>query len=131
MMQLPPGMTAVQSRIVSATAEEMLSRAIAATLESAPEQRARLFRDLTALIATIVALNPGMREWTVQVFPGTDGSTVFRGGIGHSLVVDPGGRLWRARTYEDFHTNFLITPETCEIESMEPDYTRMREYVPR
>ncbi|HEV7508752.1 MAG TPA: hypothetical protein VGS07_27985 [Thermoanaerobaculia bacterium] len=37
--------------------------------------------------------------------PGTDGSTVFRGGIGHS--------------------------DSCQIESLTPLYGQMREYLPR
>lgn len=130
-LQLPSGLGAFQSRIVAPTAVEMLSKAIAQTLSSAPEERARVFEQLTTAIAEIVALNPTLHPWTVAVHRGTDGSTVFRGGIGHSLVIDPQGRLWRARTYEDFQTTYVITLNTCEIDTMTPDYTQMREYLPR
>ncbi|MEO8035034.1 MAG: hypothetical protein ABI837_11435 [Acidobacteriota bacterium] len=130
-IQLPPGLGAFQSRIVAPTAEEMLSKAIAQTLSAVPGERASLFERLTKAIADIVALNPAMRAWTVAVHRGTDGSTVFRGGIGHSLVIDPQGRLWRARTYEDFQTTYVITLNTCEIDTMTPNFTQLREYLPR
>jgi hypothetical protein len=45
--------------------------------------------------------HPAERPWTCTIYTGTDGSRIFRGGIGHSLVIDPDGRLWRARSYED------------------------------
>ena len=69
--------------------------------------------------------------WTCTVYRGTDGSHVFRGGVGHSLVIDPAGRLWRARSYEDFLTTYDITPSTCTIATLTPLYGQMREYLPR
>jgi hypothetical protein len=112
--------------------EQMLSRAIARTLQAAPQDRADLFERLTREIVAIVsASDSGMRPWTCDVYPGTDASRVFRGGIGHSLVIDPQGRMWRARTYEDFETTYTITSASCEIASMKPNYTQMREYLPR
>jgi len=78
-----------------------------------------------------MAAHPGERPWTCRVYRGTDGSTIFRGGIGHSLVVDPSGRLWRARSYEDFETTYSFTEQSCEIESLTPVYSQMREYRPR
>jgi hypothetical protein len=50
---------------------------------------------------------------------------------GSSLVIDPSGRLWRARSYEDFATTYTITPTSCEIATLTPLYAEMREYVQR
>jgi hypothetical protein len=69
-----------------------------------------------------------MKPWTCSIHDGTDGSRIFRGGVGSSLVIDPQGRLWRARSYEDFETTYTITPNSCEIATLTPIYTQMREY---
>ena len=42
---------------------------------------------------------------------------IFRGGVGHSLVIDPRGRLWRARSYEDFYTTYRLTGTAYEIDT--------------
>ena len=45
---------------------------------------------------TVVSLDLArvrLHSWTCTVFTGTDGSWVFRGGVGHSLVIDPAGRI--------------------------------------
>lgn len=76
-------------------------------------------------------MHPQERPWTCKVFTGTDGSRIFRGGVGHSLVIDPTGRLWRALSYEDFHTTYTLTENSCEIASLTPLYSQMREYLPR
>ena len=78
-----------------------------------------------------MAAHPAERPWVCQRYTGTDGSAVFRGGVGHSLVVDPQGRLWRARSYEDFATTYRFGPGTCEIDTLTPLYAQMREYAPR
>lgn len=65
------------------------------------------------------------------MYTGTDGSRVFRGGVGHSLVIDQSGRLWRARSYEDFVTTYTLSDTTCSIESLTPLYEQMRQYLPR
>jgi hypothetical protein len=65
------------------------------------------------------------------VYAGTDGSTIFRGGVGHSLVIDPDGRLWRGRSYEDFETMYRFESGTCRIDTLTPLYGQMREYQPR
>jgi len=109
----------------------MLSRAIASTLSVAPLARAAHFERLVLDIQTFMASHPEERPWTCTVFAGTDGSRVFRGGVGHSLVIDPTGCLWRARSYEDFLTTYTHTPTTCEIATLTPLYTQMREYAPR
>jgi hypothetical protein len=111
------------------TGEEMLSRAIARALAAPPQERADLFEQLTGEIAAVTtAPGCGLRPWTCSVHTGTDGSRIFRGGLGYSIVVDPQGRLWRAATYEDFETTYAITPTACEIVAMEPKYAQMREY---
>ena len=78
-----------------------------------------------------MAARPEERPWTCTVYAGTDGSTVFRGGVGHSLVIDPTGRLWRARSYEDFETTHVETATTFEIATLKPLYAQMVEYLPR
>ena len=115
---------------VDTTGEEMLRAAIARTLEAEPSERADLFERLTGEIATLTTA-PGseLRPWTRKVHTGVDGSRIFSGGVGLSIVVDAAGRLWRGRTYEDFATTYRIGDGTCEVESMEPKYAQMREYV--
>jgi hypothetical protein len=122
----------LQSEIYAPSGEEMLSKAIAITLQAPPQDRAELFellmREIVALVSTS---NSGLKPWTCFVHNGTDGSRIFRGGVGTSIVVDPQGRLWRARTYEDFETTYTITATSCEIATMKPNYNLMREYVIR
>ena len=122
----------LQSEIYAPSGEEMLSKAIAITLQAPTQDRAKLFELLMQEIATIASnQNFEMKPWTCFVHEGTDGSRIFRGGIGTSIVIDPQGRLWRARTYEDFETTYTITPTSCEIATMKPNYALMREYVIR
>lgn len=78
-----------------------------------------------------MAARPEERPWTCKVYQATDGSTVFRGGVGHSLVIDLDGRLWRARSYEDFETTYAFNGHTYEIDKLTPIYSQMREYFPR
>lgn len=78
-----------------------------------------------------MAAHPEERPWTCTVYTGTDGSRIFRGGVGHSLVIDPEGRLWRARSYEDFETTYTFPEGGCEIDTLTPLYGQMREYLPR
>jgi hypothetical protein len=111
--------------------EPMFSQAIALTLQALPGERAELFERLTAEIAEITtALDAPWKPWTRTVHTGTDGSRIFRGGVGFSVVIDPQGRLWRGANHEDFETTFTITPTSCEIESLTPKYSQMREYLP-
>lgn len=106
----------------------MFSKAIALTLAAPPHERIELFERLLQDIVAIVAANPEMRPWKYNQHAGSDGSRIFSGGIGLSLVVDTRGRLWRGRTYEDFETKYQITATACEVESMTPKYEQMREY---
>lgn len=120
----------LRSGVLSSPADLMLSRAIAATLAAPAGDRTRLFTRLVREIEVFMVAHPQERPWTCTVYAGTDGSTVFRGGVGHSLVVDPDGRLWRARSYEDFDTTYRFTETSCEIDSLTPLYDQMREYRP-
>lgn len=116
---------------IDSTGEAMLGQAIARALAAPPPERADLLERLTGEIALATAPGSGRRPWTCSVHTGTDGSRIFRGGLGYSIVVDPQGRLWRAGTVEDFATTYAITPTSCEIVAMQPEYAQMREYVPR
>jgi len=121
----------LQSGLLSSPADPMLGRAIAAALAAPAGDRARLFARLVREIESFMAAHPEERPWTCTVYSGTDGSTVFRGGVGHSLVIDPEGRLWRARSYEDFDTTYRFAGSACEIDTLTPLYAQMREYQAR
>jgi len=121
----------LQSGVLTSPADGMLSNAIALTLQAPPAERPDLFLRLVRDIEAFLLAHPQERPWTCTVFTGTDGSRIFRGGVGHSLVIDPVGRLWRARSYEDFHTTYTITENSCEIESLTPIYSQMREFLAR
>src|SRR6185295_16516097 len=118
----------LQSGVLTSPADALLGRAVAATLAAPAPDRAALFERLVRAIEAFMAEHPEERPWTCTVFTGTDGSRIFRGGIGHSLVVDPSGRLWRARSYEDFNTTYIFTEKTCEIDTLTPLFDQMREY---
>lgn len=121
----------LQSGVLTSPADPMLGRVIAQTLAAPPADRARIFGELVREIESFMAAHPAERPWTCTVFQGTDASVIFRGGVGHSLVVDPQGRLWRARSYEDFLTSYRFTDSSCEIATLMPLYGQMREYLPR
>lgn len=111
--------------------EAMFSTAIACALQALPQDRADLFERLTGEIADLTtAQGSGWKPWTRTVHTGTDGSRIFRGGVGFSVVIDPQGQLWRAASHEDFEATFTITPTSCEIETLTPKYSQMREYLP-
>jgi hypothetical protein len=118
------------SGVVSSPADDLLRRAVADTLRAPARGRARLFEQFVHEIESFMADHPEERPWTCRVYTGTDGSRIFRGGVGHSLVIDMSGRLWRARSYEDFETTYILTDSTCEIERLTPLYAQMREYLP-
>lgn len=118
----------LQSGVLSSPADEMLGRAIYETLRAPANDRARLFEHFVREIEDYMSAHPAERPWTCVVYTGTDGSRIFRGGIGHSLVIDPDGRLWRARSYEDFETTYTLSEKTCEIDTLTPLFEQMREY---
>jgi hypothetical protein len=120
----------LQSGVLTSPAEPMLGRAIALTLAARPADRTRLFTELVREIEQFMAAHPEARPWTCAVYSGTEGSAIFRGGVGHSLVIDADGRLWRARSYEDFATTYRFDQNTCVIDTLTPLYSQMREYLP-
>ena len=119
----------LQSAILVSPADGMLGRAIAATLKAPAAERARLFERLVGEIEAFMAAHPAERAWTCRIYTGSDGSRIFRGGVGHSLVIDLSGRLWRARSYEDFETDYDFSDGRCEIARLTPLYAQMREYM--
>ena len=120
----------LQSGVVTSPADTMLAEAIASTLQSEPAARAARFERLMSEIEAFMLAHPHERPWTCRVFTGTDGSRVFRGGVGHSLVIDLAGRLWRARSYEDFLTTYVEVGNIHEIATLTPLYSQMREFLP-
>lgn len=118
----------LQSGVLTSPADEMLGRAIYETLRAPASDRARIFEQFVREIESYMVAHPAERPWTCTLYTGTDGSRIFRGGIGHSLVIDPAGRLWRARSYEDFETTYTFTEEKCEISTLTPLFEQMREY---
>ncbi|HMF95412.1 MAG TPA: hypothetical protein VKE96_14015 [Vicinamibacterales bacterium] len=120
----------LQSGVLSSPADAMLGHAISETLRARASDRAPLFEQFVREIESCLASLPTERPWTCQIYNGTDGSRIFRGGIGHSLVIDPDGRLWRARSYEDFETTYRLTDGRCEIATLTPLYEQMCEYQP-
>jgi len=121
----------LQSGVLTSPADEMLSRAIAETFGAPLADRVQLFARLVRDIEDFMARHPEERPWTCQLYIGTDGSSIFRGGVGHSLVIDPAGRLWRARSYEDFETTYTFAGTSCEIDTLTPIYAQMVEYQRR
>lgn len=118
----------LQSGVLSSPADDMLARAICETLRAPASDRVRLFEQFVGEIERYMAAHPEERPWTCTVYTGTDGSRIFRGGLGHSLVIDPDGRLWRARSYEDFMTTYTLNEKQCEISTLTPLFEQMREY---
>jgi hypothetical protein len=121
----------LQSGILTSPADPMLGAAIAQALDAPAHERCELFARLVCDIERFMAEHPEERPWTCTVFTGTDGSTIFRGGVGHSLIIDPSGRLWRGRSYEDFDTGYSFERNTCVISSLTPLYGQMRELTKR
>ena len=121
----------LQSGVLTSPADAMLSRAIEETLRAPASERARLFERLVREIERFMLAHPDERPWTCTFYTGTDGSRIFRGGVGHSLVIDTAGRLWRARSCEDFETTYRFIGGGCEIDTLTPLFEQMREYLPR
>ena len=120
----------LQSALLSSPADVMLGRAISETLRAPASDRACRFEQLVGEIERCMAAHPEGRPWSCVVYTGTDGSRIFRGGVGHSLVIDRVGRLWRGRSYEDFETSYSFREGRCEVSTLRPLYEQMREYMP-
>ena len=121
----------LKSGILSSPADAMLSHAISETLRAPAEDRGALFAQFVREIECFMAAHPQERPWTCVIYTGTEGSLIFRGGVGHSLVIDIKGRMWRARSYEDFDTTYVFTEGVAEIATLTPLFEQMREYLPR
>jgi hypothetical protein len=119
----------LSSGVLTSPADGLLRDAIAAALEMLPGERAQFLAERLGEIKEFMDERPLERPWTFSEFTGTDGSRIFRGGVGHSLVVDPSGTIWRARSYEDFETTYTITGTECHIASLTPLYRDMRRCV--
>ena len=117
------------SGVLTSPADGLLREAIAAALGMPPGERARFLAERLREIKEFMDERPLERPWTFSEYVGTDGSCIFRGGVGHSLVVDPDGTIWRARSYEDFETTYTITDTECHIASLTPLYKDMRRCV--
>ena len=130
-MNSATGDDSLHSGVLTSAADPMLSEAIAQTLRAPAAKRAELFADRVAKIEIFMAAHLEERPWTCKVYRGTDGSAIFRGGVGHSLVIDRAGRLWRARSHEDFETAYVFNGSIYEIDTLTPIYSQMREYGPR
>lgn len=119
------------SSVTTTPADALLSDAIATTLRAGASTRGELFGRLLGEIEAFMGRSPQERPWTFEAFIGTDGSKIFRGQTGRSIVVDPLGTLWKARSYEDFDTEYLITGSSCTIVSLRPKYEDMQPYSSR
>lgn len=122
------GAETLRSGVLTSPADPLLGRAIAQILRTPAAERVHVFTQLVREIESFMAAHPEERPWTCTVYEGTDRSAIFRGGVGHSLVIDPAGRLWRARSYEDFDTTYRFVGGSCEIDTLTPRYALMREY---
>jgi hypothetical protein len=120
------GADSLVSAVVTSPADPLLRNAIMDALRMSPGERAAFLAARLSEIQTFMAQRPAERPWTFSEFAGTDGSRIFRGGVGHSLVVDPEGTLWRARSYEDFVTVYDIADERSTIAALTPIYCDMR-----
>jgi hypothetical protein len=117
------------SAVVTSPADPLLRKAVMDALRMLPGERAAFLAARLSEIQTFMEQRPAERPWTFSEFAGTDGSRIFRGGVGHSLVVDPEGTLWRARSYEDFVTVYDTTDERSAIAALTPIYCDMRRYT--
>ena len=106
----------------------MLIDAITSTLHAKACTRADVLLQFVGEIEAYISARPQERAWTCTIWTGTDGARIFRGGVGHSLVIDGAGRLWQARSYEDFVTTYTIADGRCDIATLTPLYAQMRQY---
>ncbi len=114
------------SCVSSSLADDLLREAIEATLRAEPSTRGDRMQELLTGIEAFMKEHPEERPWTFTAHTGTDGSRIFRGGTGRSIVVDPDGGVWRARSYEDFDTAYDLSNNECRIAGLTPLYKDMR-----
>jgi hypothetical protein len=119
-------MSELQSFVLTSPAEAMLRDAIAAALRAEPHARAGLFEQLLREIEAFMARHPEELAFRVIAYSGTDGSRIFRSRDGRSVVIDPAGAMWRARSYEDFDTTYTSPESGCRIDTLTPRYAQMR-----
>jgi hypothetical protein len=118
------------SGVLSSPADSLLSCAIREALSAPAPDRAQLFERRVGEIESYMAARPEERPWTCRVYTGTEGSRIFHGGVGRAVVIDPQGRLWRGRSYEDFETTYTFVEGSCQIETLTPLFDQMQEYLP-
>ena len=118
------------SGVLTSPADGLLREAIETTLRAEPQARGELFAQLLGEIEEFMKQHPQERPWTYSMFIATDGSRIFRGTTGRSIVIDRSGAMWRARSYEDFDTTYAIAGNECRITSLTPHYEQMRRYSP-
>lgn len=127
--EVQSGGDSLVSAVATSPADPLLRNAIVDALRMLPGGRAAFLAVRLGEIQAFMEQRPAERPWTFSEFAGTDGSHIFRGGVGHSLVVDPEGTLWRARSYEDFVTVYSIADKRCTIAALTPIYRDMRRYT--
>ena len=118
--------TELVSFVLTSPADPLLRDAIAETLRAEPHARAALFEQRLREIEELMQSRPDEMPFRFWAFTGTDGSRIFRGRAGLSMVIDPAGTMWRARSYEDFDTTYTITENGCNIDALTPRYAEMR-----
>ena len=119
----------MRRNLSTSPADGLLRDAIQTALRAEPHGRGELFARLLDDIEAFMKQRPEERPWTYSAFTGTDGSRIFRGAVGRSIVIDPDGTMWRARSYEDFDTKYNITKNECRIESLTPIFDAMERYA--
>ena len=120
--------TELVSFVLTSPADPMLRDAIAETLRAEPHARVALFEQRLREIEEFMQSRPDEMPFRFWAFTGTDGSRIFRGRAGLSMVIDPAGAMWRARSYEDFDTTYTITENGCSIDTLTPRYAEMRPF---
>ena len=113
------------SFVLTSPADPMLRDAIAEALRAEPAARAALFEQRLREIDAFMQSRPDEMPFKVVAFTGTDGSRIFRSRAGRSIVIDPAGAMWRARSYEDFDTTYTSPDSGCRIETLTPRYETM------
>src|SRR2546423_1796435 len=121
--------TELVSFVLTSPADPLLRDAIAETLRAEPHARAALFEQRLREIEEFIQSRPDEMPFRFWAFTGTDGSRIFRGRAGLSMVIDPAGAMWRARSYEDFDTTYTITEKSCSIDTLTPRYAEMQPFA--